>query len=107
MLVLCVQLYRWTLSPLKTFLFGPFSRCRFDPSCSQYALDALGAHGPFRGTLLSLGRICRCHPWGGCGADPVPPAALDQPCHTFQMEPSDSRVSRQTPARRNPSPVQF
>ena len=46
--------------------------CRYDPSCSQYALDALAAHGPLRGSWLAARRIARCHPWGGSGHDPVP-----------------------------------
>lgn len=61
-----VYLYRWTLSPL---LGGS---CRFQPSCSQYALDALARHGALRGSWLALRRILRCHPWGGHGYDPVP-----------------------------------
>ncbi|MCU0786615.1 MAG: membrane protein insertion efficiency factor YidD [Verrucomicrobia bacterium] len=73
-LMLLVRLYRWTLSPLKTVLFGPLGRCRFEPSCSAYALEALQRHGPLKGTRLAATRLCRCHPWGGCGFDPVPPA---------------------------------
>lgn len=46
--------------------------CRFRPTCSAYALQALEHHGPFRGTWLMLRRIGRCHPWGGSGFDPVP-----------------------------------
>jgi len=48
-------------------------RCRFSPSCSQYALDALVLHGAVRGSWLALRRIGRCHPCGGSGIDPVPP----------------------------------
>jgi len=48
------------------------SRCRFHPSCSQYALDALAVHGPARGTWLSARRLARCHPWNRGGIDPVP-----------------------------------
>jgi hypothetical protein len=59
--------YRWTLAPL----LGP--RCRFLPSCSEYALDALARHGALRGSWLTLLRLGRCHPWGGSGYDPVPP----------------------------------
>jgi len=75
-LMFLVRLYRWVLSPLKTALFGPLGRCRFEPSCSAYALEALRLHGPGRGILLATKRICRCHPWGGCGSDPVPDAPL-------------------------------
>ncbi len=46
--------------------------CRYLPTCSNYALDALEQHGACRGTFLSIRRICRCHPWGGSGMDPVP-----------------------------------
>lgn len=51
--------------------------CRFQPTCSAYALDALSRHGAFRGTLLAARRIGRCHPWGGSGYDPVPGADPD------------------------------
>jgi putative membrane protein insertion efficiency factor len=61
-----VHLYRWTLSPL----LGPC--CRFAPSCSQYALDALTEHGALSGGWLTVRRLLRCHPWGGSGFDPVP-----------------------------------
>jgi len=68
-----IRLYRWTLSPAKAALFGPLGRCRFSPSCSAYALEAVRTHGVLAGGWLSLKRICRCHPRGGCGHDPVPP----------------------------------
>ena len=71
-LIFCVRLYRGVISPAKTVLFGPLGRCRFTPSCSEYALDALRCHGALAGSWLALKRIGRCHPWGGCGCDPVP-----------------------------------
>lgn len=46
-------------------------RCRFLPTCSQYALDAIDRYGPYRGSILAFKRLCRCHPWGGHGHDPV------------------------------------
>ncbi len=63
-----IHLYRWLLSP---FLGG---QCRFYPSCSTYALEAIDRHGARCGSALALKRICRCHPWGGAGHDPVPEA---------------------------------
>jgi putative membrane protein insertion efficiency factor len=75
-LVLLVRLYRCTLSPAKIFLFGPLAQCRFEPSCSQYALTAVKTHGAISGSWLAVKRICRCNPYGGCGHDPVPPAQL-------------------------------
>ncbi len=71
-LVLGVRIYRWVISPAKAVLFGPLGRCRFTPSCSAYALEALQRHGALAGSWLALKRIGRCHPWGGCGHDPVP-----------------------------------
>jgi putative membrane protein insertion efficiency factor len=53
---------------------GRPSPCRYDPSCSTYAAEAVQAHGALRGTLLAVRRVGRCHPWGGHGYDPVPPA---------------------------------
>ncbi|HEY2083406.1 MAG TPA: membrane protein insertion efficiency factor YidD [Verrucomicrobiae bacterium] len=70
--MLLVRLYRLTLSPAKAFLFGPAAQCRFEPSCSQYAIEALKTHGAITGGWLAAKRVCRCHPWGGSGADPVP-----------------------------------
>ena len=52
--------------------YGRPSPCRFMPSCSTYALEALEIHGAVKGSWLALRRICRCHPWGGTGWDPVP-----------------------------------
>ena len=67
-----IRAYQLTISLTLTFLFGPTSGCRFTPSCSQYALDAIHVHGALAGGALAAKRICRCHPWGGCGHDPVP-----------------------------------
>lgn len=61
-----VRLYQIALSPL---LGG---QCRFAPSCSHYATEALERHGALRGGWLTLRRLARCHPWGGSGDDPVP-----------------------------------
>jgi putative membrane protein insertion efficiency factor len=72
-LVFAIRAYRWTISPAQLFLFGPAGGCRFTPSCSQYAVEALQTHGALAGTLLATKRICRCQPWCECGHDPVPP----------------------------------
>lgn len=67
-LILPIRAYQWLISPL----LGP--RCRFYPSCSNYAIEALRIHGPSRGSWLALRRIVRCHPLNPGGFDPVPPA---------------------------------
>jgi len=56
-------------------LLGPFmgGHCRFHPTCSNYAIDALRGHGAMRGAWFAVRRVLRCHPWGGGGYDPVPP----------------------------------
>lgn len=66
-----VALYRVAISPW----LG--NNCRFEPSCSAYAMEALEVHGAFRGTALIARRIARCHPWGGSGYDPVPEKEQD------------------------------
>jgi putative membrane protein insertion efficiency factor len=66
LIVALIQLYRYALSPL----LGP--SCRFHPSCSQYALEAVSRHGSLRGVWLALKRVLRCNPWHCGGHDPVP-----------------------------------
>ena len=63
-----IRLYRVVLSPVMP------PHCRYWPSCSEYALQALRVHGPIKGSWYALRRIGRCHPWGGSGYDPVPGA---------------------------------
>ena len=63
-LIGCIKLYRALISPF-------FGCCRFHPSCSQYALDALRIHGGTRGAWMITGRLLRCHPWHSGGYDPV------------------------------------
>lgn len=65
-----IRLYQRLLSPL----LGP--RCRFYPSCSSYAIEALEVHGPIRGSWLAARRVTRCHPLNEGGMDPVPPRNL-------------------------------
>ena len=71
-LIAVVLFYQVVLSPIKFAIFGPASRCRFEPSCSVYALGAIESHGAARGLWLALRRIARCHPFARPGIDPVP-----------------------------------
>jgi putative membrane protein insertion efficiency factor len=66
LMVLAIHGYKRCISPL----LGP--KCRYLPTCSSYAIEAIELHGVCRGTWLATRRICRCHPWGGHGYDPVP-----------------------------------
>lgn len=61
-----IKVYQWVISPLTP------ATCRFEPTCSHYALEALKVHGLFRGAWLAIKRIGKCHPWGDSGYDPVP-----------------------------------
>jgi uncharacterized protein len=58
-----IKIYQWVISPW----LGP--KCRFTPSCSQYAIQALQKYGIFKGSWLAIKRVSRCHPWGGSGED--------------------------------------
>jgi uncharacterized protein len=82
-LVLAVRAYRLTISPAQLFLFGPGAGCRFTPSCSAYALEAVERRGAIAGSWLTVKRVCRCHPWGGCGHDPVPDSEIRNPKSEF------------------------
>lgn len=72
LLIACIKFYRLCISPLMA------PHCRFYPSCSHYAIDAIRSHGALRGSWLTLRRIGRCHPLNPGGYDPVPPC---QHCH--------------------------
>ena len=61
-----IRFYQVAIFPLKP------PSCRFTPTCSQYAIEAIKKHGPFKGLYLTVRRLLRCHPWGGSGYDPVP-----------------------------------
>ena len=66
LLIVPIRFYQQFISPLTP------PSCRFTPTCSQYAVEAIRKHGPVRGLYLAVRRILRCHPWGGSGYDPVP-----------------------------------
>jgi len=74
-----VYFYKFFISPLTR------SSCRFVPTCSEYAVQAVKVHGPFKGSILSVKRILRCHPWGSSGYDPVPPGIMPK-----QKDPAKS-----------------
>ena len=64
--ILPIRFYQLCISPMLP------ASCRFVPTCSQYAIEAIMKHGIFRGSYLAIRRLLRCHPWGGSGYDPVP-----------------------------------
>ncbi|MCX6886637.1 MAG: membrane protein insertion efficiency factor YidD [Verrucomicrobiota bacterium] len=76
-----MRLYRLGISPAQKLLFGSSAGCRFHPTCSAYAIDAIRLHGSLRGSWLTLRRLSRCHPWGSCGHDPVPDPTRTAPLH--------------------------
>jgi putative membrane protein insertion efficiency factor len=73
--------YRRYLSPLK-----PQPTCRFHPTCSHYAVDAITSHGALRGSLLAVWRVLRCHPFNAGGFDPVPPVSR-KPVKELPLDP--------------------
>ncbi|HWL52155.1 MAG TPA: membrane protein insertion efficiency factor YidD [Chthoniobacteraceae bacterium] len=90
-----VRLYQWIISPLLSALAGPGGGCRFEPTCSQYFIEAVSRFGVWRGGWLGTKRLCRCHPWGGKGYDPVP----DCPGHP---KPSPASPTPENPGDRSP-----
>ena len=64
--LLLIKVYQYLISPILP------NACRYTPTCSQYGVEAIKRHGPFKGGWLTLKRISRCNPWGGHGHDPVP-----------------------------------
>lgn len=73
-LIALLRCYQYTLSAF----FGP--ACRFEPSCSHYAIEAIRGHGALAGGWLAVTRVLRCNPWGGSGYDPVPEPARHTHC---------------------------
>lgn len=78
-----IRFYQIAISPM----LGP--RCRYIPTCSQYALEAIQIHGGLHGSWLAAKRVCRCHPWGGYGYDPVP-----RPRRFISFQPVDSKQGK-------------
>ncbi len=64
--IILIKLYQWIISPW----LG--QKCRYTPTCSHYAVEALKKYGPVKGLWLTIRRVSKCHPWGGHGYDPVP-----------------------------------
>lgn len=73
-LIFLIELYQKTLSPDHGVfkVFYPHGFCRFHPTCSSYAKEAIGRHGAIAGSFLAIARVSRCHPYGATGHDPVP-----------------------------------
>lgn len=86
--------YQLLVSPVLRVVGGPGVGCRFEPTCSAYFLEAVQRHGAWRGSVLGLKRLGRCHPWGGSGHDPVPPAE--------GQSSQSSRTSSATPPQEPP-----
>lgn len=91
LLMALVRLYQLTLSP---FIGG---QCRFHPTCSHYAMDALEQHGAWRGSILAAGRLLRCQPWCEGGIDPVPPS-LNHSCVSHSGENRSHQNRRSSPS---------
>ena len=72
LLILLARFFQVVISPPLHFLCGPVCGCRFEPTCSQYFIQAVTVNGALRGTCQGIWRICRCNPWGGHGYDPPP-----------------------------------
>ncbi len=90
LLLLLLRAYKLGISPL----LG--QHCRFYPSCSEYAQQAIAAHGALRGGLLAGKRLCKCHPWHAGGVDPVPdvhPGRHASSCEHAPARPAQIRVS--------------
>lgn len=96
-----VRLYQLAVSPWMP------GACRYTPTCSSYAIDAIDGHGPVRGSWLAMKRLARCHPWGGYGYDPVPStsgvptAPIDRaPTEGWRIEHERTEAPRTDPGDR-------
>src|SRR6266513_5724299 len=100
---LLIRLYQWTVSPL----LGPV--CRFYPSCSRYALEAVLRFGVVRGGALAIARLARCHPWHAGGFDPVPeaPGTPGPRRHAHRQYPREEHARRAVGGARVAAPRQL
>jgi putative membrane protein insertion efficiency factor len=102
-LIALIRVYQKTLSRLLRAAFGPV--CRFEPSCSRYAVACLEGHGALRGSLLSVKRLCKCHPFHPGGFDPPPPPrrvegqgrAHDDPAQAHDPPHHNAEIGGQPP----------
>ncbi len=88
-----IWLYRRTFSPLLPAVFGPACGCRFFPSCSQYAAEAVRTRGALAGSWLALCRLLKCHPLHPGGFDPVPPPRRRPVCRAVARDPDPGQAS--------------
>jgi len=95
-LLFALRLYRWSVSPALTLLFG--AACRYEPTCSVYAMEAVRRHGALRGGWLAAKRLARCQPWGGCGCDPVPVSSSEFGVSRLASGAVTHHAPRTTPA---------
>jgi hypothetical protein len=111
LLIALIRLYQLTLSRLLLAAFGPV--CRFEPSCSRYAAACLASHGALRGSLLSVKRLCKCHPFHPGGYDPPPPppqgradtaAGASTPCAACAAPAARAAEPDHDEAAREPAP---
>ena len=90
---IAIRLYQWTISPI----LGP--SCRYLPTCSEYALEAVERHGALAGLWLALRRLLRCHPWAAGGYDPVPDCEAGCRHHLPEPRGADKRPGALSGAR--------
>ncbi len=98
-LIALIRLYQLTLSRVLRAAFGPV--CRFEPSCSRYAVACIESHGVLRGSLLSARRLCKCHPFHPGGYDPPPPPRrlAAAPLPTAELACPSSHPAREEPTQ--------
>ncbi|UQA59211.1 membrane protein insertion efficiency factor YidD [Polyangium aurulentum] len=96
LLLALIRVYQLTLSKLFYAIFGPV--CRFEPSCSRYAAACIAGQGALRGSLLSVKRLCKCHPFHPGGYDPPPPPRIGRTKAATGLSDSHRSRDNETPA---------